>query len=57
LFEEPYVAGMQQVEAAAYAHYSLPGVFPPTPAGHQLSLRNDLSQRLPIRPLGRERQF
>ena len=44
LFEEPRVSRMQQVETAARAHYSPPGVFPPTPEGNQFSLRNDLSQ-------------
>jgi hypothetical protein len=38
------MAGVQQVETAAYTHHSLPGAFPPTPAGKQIGLRNDLSQ-------------
>jgi hypothetical protein len=55
VFKQSNVTGMEQIEAAVGAHYSLPGVFPPTPAGKQFSLRYDLSQRLPIRPLNRER--
>jgi len=38
------VAGMQQVEAAARAHYSPSVAFPLAPAENQLSLRDYLSQ-------------
>ena len=44
LFEEPNVAGMEQVETAARAHYSLTAAFPLAPVKNQLTLRNDLSQ-------------
>src|SRR5579863_9506556 len=42
---------MQQVEAAAHAHYSLPGSLPLAPEGDQLTLRNDLSQTSARRPV------
>ena len=55
VFEEPDMAGVQQVETTARTHDSQSGVFPPTPAGNQLSLRNDLSQTYACRALDWER--
>jgi len=51
LLEEPNVTGMQQVKAAERAHYHLAVVLPPTPAGSQLRLRNNLTQSPVHRPL------
>ena len=50
MLEKTNVTGVQQVETAARAHYSLSGALPLAPAGNQLTLRNDLSQTSACRP-------
>lgn len=51
LFKQANVAGMKQVEAAAYAHQSPAVAFPLAPVENQLALRDNLSQTYVPRPI------